>query len=121
MKKKIAIIEDDQILLKALSIELLGNGFEIVTADDGQAGIELVEKETPDLILLDLMLPKKSGFTTIEELKKNKSTKNIPLIILTNLGHIADRKKGLLLGADAFYEKSTTRLEEITKKIRNIL
>lgn len=120
-KAKIVIVEDDPILLKALNVELLGSGFEVLSVTDGEAALKLVKKAKPNLILLDIILPKLQGFEVLSKLKKEKTTKKIPVILLTNLGQDADKKKGLKLGAVDYCIKATTDLGELTKKIRKIL
>jgi DNA-binding response OmpR family regulator len=119
--KKIIICEDEQVLQKALSIELLGAGFEVMSAMDGEAGLALIKKDLPDLVLLDLMMPKMPGFEVLKKLKEDETTKHIPVIILSNLGQDEDRKKGLELGAADYYVKSATDLSLLTEKIKNIL
>ncbi len=119
--KKIIVCEDEQVLQKALSIELLGAGFEVMSALDGEAGLALIKKELPDLVLLDLMMPKMPGFEVLKRLKEDESTKNIPVIILSNLGQDEDKEKGLALGAKDYYVKSSTDLSLLTEKIQNIL
>ena len=121
MKKKIVLIEDDQILLKALNMELLKQGYEILSSIDGQSGIELVKKEIPDLVILDLVLPKMHGFNVLELLKVDQNTRNIPVVILSNLGQIDDVKKGIKLGAEDYYIKASTDLSDLSKKIKNLL
>ncbi len=119
--KKIIICEDEKVLQKALSIELLGAGFEVMSALDGEAGLELIKKEMPDLVLLDITMPKMSGFDVLQKLKENEPTKNIPVIILSNLGQDEDKEKGLTLGAKDYYVKSSTDLSLLTEKINSIL
>lgn len=120
-KKKIVIIEDDKILLKALNVELLGDEFEVFSAIDGCAGLELILKEKPDLILLDLVMPKLDGFAVLSALKNNKDTVHIPVIILSNLTQDDDVKRGLELGAKDYIKKTSTDLRELTKKINHFL
>jgi len=119
--KKIIILEDDHILLKALNIELISNGFEVLSATDGVAGIKIIEKEKPDLVLLDLVMPKMHGFEVLKKLKNNKNTKNIPVIILSNLGQEEEVKKGMELGAFDYYKKASTDLNELSDKIKKSL
>ena len=119
--QKIALIEDDKILSKALVAELGDAGFDVSQAFDGEAGLELVKKEHPDLVLLDLILPKKHGFEVLEELKKSSDTQNIPVIILTLLGEDGDIKKGLQLGADDYLVKSSHAVTEIIEKVKDFL
>ena len=93
--QRITIIEDDEILAKVLSEELEERGFKILRAKDGVEGLELVTDKKPDLVLLDLLIPRKNGFSVLEELKANPSTAAIPVIILSMLGHDDEIKKGL--------------------------
>ncbi|MCK5211924.1 response regulator [Candidatus Parcubacteria bacterium] len=118
---KIVILEDDRILLKALNIELLSSGFEVLSATDGESGLKLISREKPDLVLLDLVMPKIDGFEVLTKLKKNKDTKNIPVIILSNLGQDEEIKKGLKLGALDYYKKASTDLRELSNKIKGSL
>lgn len=117
--QKIVLVEDDEILSKVLYSELTDAGFEVAQAFDGEAGLELVRSKRPDLVLLDLVLPKKHGFEVLEELKKTPETKAIPVIILTLLGEDEDIKKGLRLGANDYLVKSSHAIAEITEKIKN--
>lgn len=115
----IIVIEDDEILAKVLATELQDAGFEVAQAFDGEAGLALVQSKQPDLVLLDLILPKKSGFEVLEELKKSPATKDIPVIILTLLGEDQDIKKGLALGANDYLVKSQHAVGEIVEKIKH--
>ncbi len=118
---KIIVLEDEQVLQKALSIELLGAGFEVLSALDGEAGLTLIRKENPDLVLLDLTMPKLPGFEVLQQLKSDKKTSAIPVVILSNLGQDADKKKGMELGAEDYFVKSSTDLSLLTEKIKKIL
>ncbi|MDP3729282.1 MAG: response regulator [bacterium] len=115
---KIVLVEDDEILSKVLSTELEDSGFKVATAFDGEAGLSLVRSDRPDLVLLDLILPKKHGFVVLEELKKSPDTKAIPVIILTLLGEDEDIKKGLRLGANDYLVKSSHAVGEIVEKVK---
>lgn len=119
MNKKILVVEDDQILLKALNMELLSSGFDVYSAENGAEGLRVCEKVKPDLILLDLLMPKMNGFEFLEGLKKAK--KKIPVIVLSNLSQDEDKAKATKLGACDYFIKSSTNLSEITKKIQKIL
>ncbi len=119
--KKIIIVEDETVLQKAMSIELLSAGYQALTASNGEAGLELIKQEKPDLVLLDLMLPKLNGFEVLAKLKADEGTKNIPVVILSNLGQDEDKKKGLALGAVDYYIKASTDLSEITKKVEALI
>ena len=120
-KIKIVLIEDDEILSKVLYTELIDASFEVTQAFDGEAGLTLVKSEKPDLVLLDLILPKKHGFEVLAELKKSADTASIPVLILTMLGSDEDIKKGLQLGADDYIVKSQHAVGEIVEKVKNFL
>lgn len=117
-KQKIVLIEDDDVLSKVVSDELSEAGFEVFQAFDGEKGLELVRSQKPDLALLDLILPKKSGFDVLEELKKSPATRDIPVIILSMLSG-DNIKKGLELGASDYIVKSQHVMEEIVERVKN--
>ncbi len=119
--KKIILLEDEEILLKALSIQLLSAGFDVLTASNGEAGLALIKKEKPDLVLLDILMPKMDGFQVLAELKKDKELKHIPVIVLSNQGQDEEKEKGLKLGAIDYYVKSSTDLTDLTKKVQKVL
>ena len=118
--QKILIIEDDRALQSALVEMLSQEGYETISAYDGQEGMEKAEAENPDLILLDLILPKKDGFEVLAEIK-NSPSKNIPVLILTNLEEIDNVQKALDLGAKTFMVKSDFSLRDIIEKIKENL
>ena len=118
---KIIIVEDEQILLKALSIQLLSANFIVLTASNGEAGLDLIKKEKPDAVLLDILMPKMNGFEVLEALKKDEATKNIPVIVLSNQASEEEQKKGLSLGAADYYVKSSTDLGDLTAKVQAVL
>ena len=118
--QKILIIEDDRALQSALMEMLSQEGYETISSYDGQEGMEKAEAENPDLILLDLILPKKDGFEVLAEIK-NSPSKNIPVLILTNLEEIDNVQKALDLGAKTFMVKSDFSLRDIIEKIKENL
>ena len=121
MDKKILIVEDDLVLQKLLSEYLAGEGFEVKTADDGEVGTEMALSENPDLILLDIILPKRNGYEVLKEVKSNIHTKDVPVVLLTNLDSINDVEKALALGASTYLVKADYKLEEVGKKIKETL
>lgn len=121
MAKKILLIEDDENLIKSLTDFMGKESFEIISAMDGKEGILKAKSAKLDLILLDIILPKKNGFTVLEELKKDNDLKNIPVIILTNLEEEKDIEKALSLGAYTYLVKANYSLDEILKKIKEVL
>jgi len=118
---RLLVIEDDTVLQKALCQYLTAENFEVLSALDGEAGVAMAISEKPDLILLDIVLPKKDGYQVLQEVKANETTKHIPIVLLTNLGSIADVEKALEMGATTYLVKADYKLEEVTRKIKDIL
>ncbi|NTV40802.1 MAG: response regulator [Candidatus Moranbacteria bacterium] len=118
---KILIIEDDLFLKNALGEFLTAEGFEVSSAIDGEAGIQKAFAEKPDLILLDIVLPRKDGYAVLQEIKSNVETAEIPIVLLTNLGSVSDVEKALELGATTYLVKADYKLDEVTMKIKEIL
>ena len=125
MSKKILFIEDESALQKTFGEILKQEGYEMISAIDGEIGLRLANPpaggKKPDLILLDLILPKMHGFEVLKKLKEDKETKDIPVIVLTNLEKIEDVDKALELGATTYLVKAKYSLEEIVEKIKNAL
>ena len=117
--KRILVIEDEATLQKALNDVLTQEGFEVFSATDGLTGLEIATKEEPDLILLDIILPKMDGFEVLSKLKKENE--NVPVIILTNLSDINDVQKALDLGATTYLIKADFHLDEVIQKIKETL
>lgn len=117
----ILFVEDEPTLQKLVGRFLEKEGYEIISALDGETGLRLTDKMKPDLILLDLILPKKDGFEVLEELKKDEATKDIPVIILTNLEGSGDVEKALSLGATTYLVKANYELNEVVSKIKEVL
>ena len=121
MSKKILFIEDESALQKTFGEILKQEGYEMISALDGETGLRLAKSEKPDLILLDLILPKMHGFEVLKKLKEDKETKDIPVIVLTNLEKIEDVDKALELGATTYLIKAQYSLEEVVEKIKKVL
>lgn len=119
--KSILFIEDEPTLQKTVGRYLEGEGYQVLSALDGEKGLELAKTQDLNLILLDLILPKKDGFDVLKELKQDPKTKDIPVIILTNLEQNADIGKTLELGATTYLVKANYELEEVVKKIKEVL
>jgi DNA-binding response OmpR family regulator len=118
---KILIVEDDAVLQRTLQEFLVAEKFEVICAADGEEGIRIAKKEKPDLVLLDIILPKKDGYEVIKELKGDQATTKIPIVLLTNLGGVHDVEKALELGATTYLIKSDYKLEEVVGKVKEIL
>lgn len=119
--KKILIVEDDKFLLKAYKIKLVQAGFKLYAAEDGEKGVQMAKKYLPDLVILDLMLPKLTGFEFLKRVKKDPKTKSIPVIVLSVLGQKTDWEKAMELGAAEYFIKTDYTLDEIIKKINKFL
>ena len=118
---KILFIEDEISLQTTLGGALKEAGFEIENAYDGEAGLKAAQTSKPDLILLDLILPKMDGFQVLRDLKSGAGTKDIPVIVLTNLESADDVGKVIALGATTYLVKSNYELGDIVEKIKEIL
>ncbi len=114
----ILIVEDEPTLQKALSVALEREGYEIKSALEGELGLKLAKDVKPNLILLDLILPKMDGFEILEELKKDEVTKEIPVIILTNLESSQDIERALVLGAKTYLVKANYDLKDVIQKVK---
>ncbi len=120
-KTKILIVEDEEILLTALSEELRQEGFNVVGAKDGVEGVEMAIKEKPDLILLDLVMPRLDGIGALKQMKDNAEIKDLPVVILTNLSDYDKISDALSLGAMDYLVKANYRLEDLVNKIKTVL
>jgi len=105
MKRRILLVEDEQDLVTALVFRLEAEGYEVISAADGEAGLHKAKNERPDLILLDLMLPKMHGYKVCSSLKADNVYKNIPIIIFTARAGEEDRKMSEEVGAEAYISK----------------
>jgi two-component system, OmpR family, alkaline phosphatase synthesis response regulator PhoP len=121
MAKKILIIEDEETLQRSLMEFIKEEGFEVTGASDGQSGLEMAKIQLPDLIILDIILPKIDGFGVLEGIKKDEKTKNIPVILLTNLENQEDIQKAFEKGATTYLVMSDYKLEDVVKKIKETL
>jgi len=120
-KKIILIAEDDEILLRALYLLLRGDMYTIASAGDGETALKMTERLNPNLVLLDLLMPKMDGFAYLKAVKSNSVLKDIPIIVLSNLGDKEDIEKAQNLGVKDYFVKSDTRLEILSEKIKKIL
>ncbi len=118
---KILIIEDDAFITGMYKTKLTMAGYDVKVAEDGEKGRAALEAETPDRLLLDIILPKVDGFRILEEVRKNPKTKNLPVILLTNLGQKVDVERGLALGADDYMIKAHFTPSEVVEKISNLI
>ncbi len=123
-KKKVMIVmivEDDEHISKVYEIKLRKEEIEVSVARDGEEAVAKISAEKPDVIILDLMLPKRDGFWVLEEIKKNPKTAGIPVLVLSNLGQKSDQDRVLALGAKEFLVKVDYPIKEVIDKVKGYL
>jgi len=120
-KKTILIIEDDTFFQNLISKKLVNEGFEVLVASDSRQALSILEEKKPNLIVLDLILPVLDGFGILSIIKKDEKTKDIPVIILSNLGQKEEIERAISLGAADFMIKVNFTPEEIVRKIKSII
>lgn len=118
MAQKILIIEDDPFLSSLLKNRLAKEGFEITIARDGEEALKTLSAEAPDLVLLDIILPKKSGFELMTEVRGDPQLEKLPVIIISNLGQPEDVRRGDELGVIEYFVKAKTSIDDLVQKIK---
>ena len=118
---KIMLVEDDNNLREIYEARLLAEGYEIVSAKDGEEALALAVKEKPDLIISDVMMPKISGFDMLDILRSTPETKNTKVIMMTALSQAEDKTRADKLGADRYLVKSQVTLEDVAKVAKEVL
>ncbi len=119
-KKKILVVDDELDMLMVIKLRLEASGFEVITATDGLEGLNAARKDNPDLIVLDIMLPKMNGYKVARFLKFDEEYKKIPIVMLTALGGEEDRTTGIETGADAYLTKPF-ETEQLLSAVRKFL
>jgi len=117
-KKKILVVEDEQILSSMYKAKFENDNFEVLIANNGVDGLRLAKEQKPSIIMLDVILPQIDGFSVLKELKKDKATKDIPVIMLTNLGTDEDKVKGEELGAADYLVKANLTPAQVEEKVK---
>ena len=120
-KIKIALIEDDPYLSSMYATKFELEGYEVVTASDGEKGLALIQSKIPNLILLNVMMPKMNGFDVLERIKKDDKTKDIPVILLTNLNQSDEVERGMRMGAVDYLIKAHFLPSEVVEKVKMAL
>lgn len=118
---KVLIIEDEEVLRNVLAKKLEKEGYEAIVAADGEAGMDSIRNENPDMILLDIMLPKKNGYQILEEMHGDEKLKKIPVLVISNSGQPVEIKKILELGACDYLVKADFEPQEVIDKMRTCL
>jgi DNA-binding response OmpR family regulator len=116
---KIMLVEDDALLAQVLATALKKENFEVIIVPDGSEALDTVKKTRPSLILLDLILPGMDGFAVLKELKEDSKTSDIPIVIISNLDSVSDIKSTKVLGAEKYFLKADSNLEEIVKFVKS--
>lgn len=119
-KKKILVVEDETLLADILKVRLEKNNYEVITAYDGKKALEKTYKEKPDLVVLDLGLPKLDGYMVCSLLKRDKRHTSIPIVILTARDQKEDLEMGEKVGADAYITKPF-KFKKLLSKIKELL
>ena len=119
-KKRILLVEDEEDMVYAVKLQLEANNYEVITASDGQEGLKKAKEEKPELIILDLMLPKMDGYKVCRLLKFDSNYKHIPIIMFTARAQDGDKRIGAEVGADAYITKPFDP-SILLNKIENLL
>jgi CheY-like chemotaxis protein len=118
---RILLAEDDRILRKAGEVTLRRNGYSVIVAVDGEEALAKAREHKPDLILLDVMMPKLTGFEVLDRLRDDSTTRSIPVIMLSNLGQESDMQEAVERGARAYVVKSSIGPEKLAERIAEVL
>lgn len=118
---KILLIEDEEMLANMYETKFKNEGYDIKKALDGETGLKMALEDKPDVILLDIIMPKLDGFSVLRALKENAKTKDVPVVLLTNLGQDEDVKKGKAMGAAGYLVKANMTPAEVVEKIKEYL
>lgn len=116
--KKILIVEDEDIIIELLEKKLTQEGYEISIAHNGEEGLKMVKEIKPDIVLLDIVMPKKSGYEVMEEMNKDPELNKIPIIIISNSGQPVELDKAKELGAKDWLIKTEFDPNEVAEKVR---
>lgn len=120
-KKKILVVEDDNVLRDVLLQKLMKNNYDAVGAEDGMVAMEKIAEYKPDVILLDILMPKKDGLEVLEEIHSDEAMRKIPVIIISNSGQPVEIERARELGARAFLIKAVFEPSEVLDKVEKVL
>lgn len=117
----VLLIEDEEMLANMYETKFKNEGYKIRKALDGETGLKLAQEEKPDIILLDIIMPKLDGFSVLKKLKEDGKLKNVPVVLLTNLGQDEDINKGQSLGVAGYLVKANLTPAEVVEKVKEYL
>ena len=117
---KILVVDDEEHIRKILKFKLEKHGYSVITAENGEIALQIIRRESPDLIILDLMMPKMDGFEVCKRIRRNFQTAQIPIIMLTAKSDMADKIKGLGGGANDYLIKPYSN-DELLLRVKNVL
>jgi len=120
-KIKVLLIEDEAMLANMYEVKFQNEGFEVVKALDGATGLELSKTTNPDFVLLDVIMPKMDGFSVLKAMREDDKTKDLPVMLLTNLGQDEDVQKGKELGSVGYLVKANVTPAEVVEAVRKEL
>ena len=120
-QKTILLVEDEPLLGNILKLRLEKENLGVTLARDGEEALNFLKINKPDLILLDIILPKLSGFEVMEKLKEEPSYKKAPIVILSNLGQDSDLEKGQTLGAVGYFVKAQMSIDELVEEVKKLI
>ncbi|MCG7871306.1 MAG: response regulator [Candidatus Thiodiazotropha lotti] len=120
MSKKILIVDDEPNIVFSVEFLMKRSGYEVVSAADGEQAMQLLADEVPDLMILDVMMPRKNGFEVCAEVRNDQRLSDLPILMLSAKGRDAEIKKGLSLGADAYITKPFST-HELVEKVNQLL
>jgi len=118
MSKKILIVEDEEIIYSLLQKKLSQEGYEVRVAKDGQEGIDKMKEQKPDLVLMDIIMPRKSGFEVMEEMQKDEELRTVPIVVISNSGQPVELDRAKELGAIDWLVKTEFDPQEVIEKVR---
>ncbi|AKM78447.1 MAG: Response regulator [Candidatus Wolfebacteria bacterium GW2011_GWC2_46_275] len=118
---KIVIVEDEEALARVLKEKFESEEFEVELAMDGKVALPIIQKMRPDLVLLDLMLPKRDGIDVLKDIKADRDLESLPVIVLSNLDGDEDIKQAISLGAKDYFVKSQHPIKEVVEKVKDFL
>jgi DNA-binding response OmpR family regulator len=121
MAKKILLVEDEELIYSLLEKKLTQAGYEVTVATNGEEGLKKIKEVSPDIILLDIIMPQKDGFSVMEEIRKDKELQRIPIIVISNSGQPVELNRAKELGAKDWIIKTDFDPQEIIEKVKKYL